>query len=70
MLSIVVNVVILLVSLVVWSLAIVYGWLDSVVFVSHVSMLALVFSAISGVAGALAGLLAVVPTDDVIEPGQ
>jgi hypothetical protein len=65
--SIVVNALMLLVSLVIWWLAAVKGWLDDVEFVSHVSMLALVFAAISGVAAALAGVLALVPTDDLVE---
>lgn len=64
--SIVVNAVMLVVSLAIWWAAIVNGWLDSVVFVSHVSMLALVFSAVSGVAAAVAGVLALVPTDDLL----
>jgi hypothetical protein len=65
--SIVVNAVMLFVSIIIWWLAAVKGWLDQVEFVSHVSMLALVFSAISGVAAAIAGVLALVPTDDVVE---
>jgi hypothetical protein len=65
--SIVVNALMLVVSCVIWWLAAVEGWLDSVTFVSHVSMLALVFSAISGVAAAVAGVLALVPTDDLIQ---
>jgi hypothetical protein len=65
--SIVVNAVMLVVSLAIWWMAIDRGWLDDVKFVSHVSMLALVFSAISGVAAAIAGLLALVPTDDLME---
>ena len=65
--SIVVNAIMLVVSLVIWYMAAVNGWLDEVTFVSHVSMLALVFSAVSGVAAAIAGVLALVPTDDVID---
>jgi hypothetical protein len=65
--SIVVNGVMLIVSVVIWWMAIVKGWLDEVEFVSHVSMLALVFSAVSGVAAAVAGVLALVPTDDLME---
>ena len=65
--SIVVNAVMLVVSVVIWWLAIDKGWLDQVEFVSHVSMLALVFSAVSGVAAALAGVLALVPTDDLVD---
>lgn len=65
--SIVVNGVMLVMSVVIWWMAIAFHWLDKVEFVSHVSMLALVFSAVSGVAAAVAGVLALVPTDDLIE---
>ena len=65
--SIVVNGLMLIVSVVIWVAAGVFGWLDQVEFVSHVSMLALVFSAVSGVAAAVAGVLALVPTDDLME---
>ena len=65
--SLVVNIVVLIVSFILWGLAFIYGWLDSVVFVSNVSMLALVFSGVSGVAAGLAGILALVPTDDIME---
>jgi hypothetical protein len=65
--SIIVNALMLIVSLVIWWAAWVEGWLDEVEFVSHVSMLALVFSAVSGVAAAVAGVLALVPTDDLLE---
>jgi hypothetical protein len=65
--SIIVNAVMLVASLVIWWMAAVEGWLDEVEFVSHVSMLALVFSAVSGVAAAVAGVLALVPTDDLID---
>ncbi len=68
--SIVVNAVMLIVSLVIWWMAAVKGWLDEVTFVSHVSMLALVFSAVSGVAAAIAGVLALVPTDDLLDERQ
>lgn len=44
------NVALLVASVVVWVLAWVLGWLSSVEFVSHVSMAALVFTAISGIA--------------------
>jgi hypothetical protein len=64
--SLVVNVVILIVSFVLWWMAAVNGWLDSVTFVSNVSMLALVFAGVSGVAAGLAGILALVPTDEEI----
>ena len=66
--SIVVNGVMLVASLIIWWMAIAKGWLDEVEFVSHVSMLALVFSAVSGVAAAVAGVLALVPTDDLVDP--
>jgi len=65
--SIVVNAVMLVFSAVLWWLAFDKGWLDQVTFVAHVSMLALVFSAVSGVAAAVAGVLSLVPTDDLIE---
>ena len=65
--SLAVNVIILIVSAVLWWLAIVNGWLDSVTFVSNVSMLALVFAGVSGVAAAVAGILALVPTDDILD---
>lgn len=65
--SLIVNAVMLVVSAVLWGVAVRQGWIDSVVFVAHVSMLALVFAAVSGVAGALAGLLALVPTDDLVD---
>lgn len=44
------NVAILVFSFALWIVAWVMGWLESVVFVSHVSMLALVLTAISGIA--------------------
>lgn len=44
------NIAILIASILLWIAAIVFGWLDSVVFVSHVSMMALVITAISGIA--------------------
>jgi len=66
--SIIVNMVMLIGSVIIWWMAIKKGWLDEVTFVSHVSMLALVFSAVSGVAAALAGVLALVPTDDLVDP--
>ena len=65
--SLAVNAVILIMSGILWYLAIANGWVDSVTFVSHISMLALVFAGISGVAAGLAGILALVPTDDVLE---
>jgi hypothetical protein len=37
-------------SLVLWVMAAMFGWLGSVVFVAHVSMLALVISAVAGIA--------------------
>ena len=65
--SLAVNVLVLVISLVLWWMAIAWGWLDSVVFVSNVSMLALVFSGVSGIAAGLAGILALVPTDEIID---
>jgi|KBSMisStandDraft_5_1062788.scaffolds.fasta_scaffold84927_3 hypothetical protein len=65
--SLAVNVVVCVVSAVLWGMAAAFGWLDSVVFVSNVSMLALLFSGISGVAAGLAGILALVPTDEIME---
>jgi hypothetical protein len=65
--SLLVNVLVCIVSAVLWWMAIAWGWLDSVVFVSNVSMLALVFSGISGVAAGLAGILALVPTDEIVD---
>ena len=65
--SLAVNIVITIVSVVLWWLAIVNDWLESVTFVSNVSMLALLFAGISGVAAAVAGILALVPTDDLVE---
>jgi hypothetical protein len=65
--SLAVNIVVLIVSFILWGMAFAFGWLDSVVFVSNVSMLALVFSGVSGVAAGLAGILALVPTDDIID---
>ena len=46
------NVALLIGSLVLWGVASWLGWLESVAFVSHISMAALVFTAISGIAGA------------------
>lgn len=66
--SLAVNTVMLIVSGVLWWLAAVRGWLDSVTFVSNVSMLALVFAGMSGVVAAVAGPLALMPTDDVVGP--
>jgi hypothetical protein len=65
--SLIVNILITLISVVLWLMAIVWGWLDSVVFVSNVSMLALLFAGISGLAAAVAGILALVPTDDIMD---
>lgn len=63
--SLAINAIMLVVSAVLWWLAWREHWLGKVEFVSHVSMLALVFAAVSGVAAALAGLLALMPTDDL-----
>lgn len=68
--SLIVNLAITLISVVLWWLAIVEGWLGSVVFVANVSMLALVFAGISGLAAAVAGLLALVPTDEILGDGK
>lgn len=65
--SLVVNIIVCVISAVLWILAIELGWLSSVTFVSNVSMLALMFSGISGVAAGLAGILALLPTDDLVE---
>lgn len=64
--SLLVNVVVLIVSMILWGLAVRFGWLESVAFVSNISLLALVFSGISGIAAGLAGILALVPTDDLV----
>ena len=65
--SLVVNLLVTVVSFVLWGMAIANNWLESVVFVSNVSMLALVFAGISGIAAGLAGILALVPTDEIVE---
>jgi len=65
--SLVVNALMLMASAVIWIMAAMNGWLDKVEFVSHVSMLALVFAAVSGVAAALAGMLALMPTPELEE---
>ena len=54
--SIVISIVMLVGSVVLWALAVLTGWIDSVEFVSHVSMLALVYAAVVGVIAALAEL--------------
>ena len=64
---IVINVIMFVAGCALWVAAWMFGWLDSVVFISHVSLLALVFAGVSGVASAVAGILAVVPTDDVLD---
>ena len=46
------NVALLVGSAIVWATAIVFGWLDSVAFVSHVSMAALVLTSVAGIPGA------------------
>lgn len=63
--SVAVNLAMLVISAVLWWWAATHGLLSSVTFVSNVSMLALVFAAVSGVAAGLAGLLALLPTDDI-----
>lgn len=65
--SLVVNVVMLVVSALLWWMAAVQNWLASVTFVSNVSMLALLFAAVSGVAAGLAGMLALLPTEDLLD---
>jgi hypothetical protein len=62
--SLAVNLIITVVSIVLWWMAIRAGWLNQVAFVSNVSMLALVFAGISGTAAAIAGILALFPTPD------
>lgn len=56
------NVVFLVFSVLLWIGAMVFGWLDSVQFVSHVSMAALVMSAVAGIAAGDAAVEA--ETDD------
>ncbi len=62
--SLAVNLFITVVSIILWVVATTEGWISQVEFVSHVSMLALVFAGISGTAAGLAGLLALMPNDD------
>jgi hypothetical protein len=50
------NIAMLAGSMVLWGLAAVFGWLESVTFVSHISMGALVISSIAGIAAADAAL--------------
>jgi hypothetical protein len=47
-----INVAILVGSILLWVAATFFGWLTSVAFVSHISIAALVISAISGIAAA------------------
>jgi hypothetical protein len=61
--SLVVNLGMLAVSLWLWKWAEDTGQINEVVFVSRVSMLALVFAAVSGLAAALAGIFAALPTE-------
>jgi hypothetical protein len=56
------NAGLLVVSLALWAAAAIFGWLDSVAFVSHVSMLALVIGAISGIAAGDAAVESETPT--------
>lgn len=44
------NIALLAGSVVLWVAAAVFGWLTSIAFVSHISMAALVLSAIAGIA--------------------
>jgi hypothetical protein len=50
------NIAMLAGSMILWVLAAVFGWLESVSFVSHISMGALVISSIAGIAAADAAL--------------
>jgi hypothetical protein len=54
--SLAVSLAALAVSIVIWVVAPRRGWLESVAFVSHLSLAALVFGAFGGVTGALAAL--------------
>lgn len=65
--SVIVNVVIVVVSCVLWWMAAKNAWLGSVTFVANMSMLALLFAGISGLAAAMAGVMALVPTDDLLD---
>lgn len=56
--TVAVNLAMLAAAVVLWVAAWLGGWLDSVAFVSHVSMLALVYAAVSGVAAGLAARFA------------
>lgn len=47
-----VNIALLTGSVILWLLAAKRKWLDDVVFVSHISMAALVYAAIAGIAAA------------------
>lgn len=52
-------------SIALWIMAAVFGWLESVAFVSHISLAALVFSALAGIPAAKAACEAqVVESDD------
>ena len=64
--SFVINFVMTMVSLALWWMATAKGWVSSVVFVSHVSMLALVYGGISGLAAAVAGILALFPPGEIL----
>ena len=44
------NIAFLAISIIIWAAAMIFGWLESVAFVSHVSMAALVMSAVAGIA--------------------
>jgi hypothetical protein len=50
------NIAMLAGSMILWVLAAVFGWLESVSFVSHISMGALLISSIAGIAAADAAL--------------
>jgi hypothetical protein len=47
-----INIAILVGSMLLWVAAFAFGWLQSVAFVSHISMAALVIGAVSGIAAA------------------
>jgi hypothetical protein len=51
-------------SIVVWVLAVPFGWLESVSFVSHISMAALVLSSLAGIAAADAALESEAPKEE------
>lgn len=62
------NVAALVSSLILWVVAAVMGWLESVAFVSHISMGALVLAAVSGIAAGDAAVEAEAVDDDSPAP--